>query len=289
MKKTPSLPDFDINSFSTRLAKESDIPDLVSIAKTIWDGGDYLPKVMREWINEPWFIVGEQAGRVIACIKLTLLPVGSLWFEGMRVHGSHQGRGIGKLMNRAAMETAAQIAKRHPGLSFEFSTYFLNHETLHLTAKMGFKQVEGFHTMDKFGTWLMQEPELITAPGMDIFDLYPSYLPVGWRAIRKSEEALAYIRDHARVFATPKARYLIGGHGSGDVTILDPIPGNFKSELPYLQHFFGRKRKYSIIFPRSMANHIPKLEKLGYRFWDDNPESKEEMLVFSMPAETALS
>jgi len=277
--------DLNIDACQVRLARQSDSADLKAIAKTIWGGGDYLPKVMEEWIAEPWFLVCEYQERVIACIKLTLLPCNSLWFEGMRVHADLQGRGIGKLMNRAAMEYAAQIAAERPGLRYEFSTYFLNHETLHLTAKVGFKQVQGFHTLDKFGGRLIQEPQFIENPGMDIFELYPDYLPVGWRAIKKHPDSLEYIRSHARVFATPKARYLIGGHGSGDITFLDPIPAEMRPELPYLQYFFGLKRKYSIIFPRSQAHHITRLQGLGFRCWDDNPDAKPEMLVFSMSAD----
>lgn len=276
--------DFKLDECLIRLARLEDEPDLKAIAKTIWEGGDYLPRVMREWILEPWFIVCEYQGRVIACIKLTMLPDKSLWFEGMRVHGNLQGRGIGKLMNRAAMEYASRLASEHPGLRYEFSTYFLNHETLNLTSKMGFQQVESFHTLDKYGVRHFSEPDMITDPGMDIFDHFPHYLPVGWRTVRKHPDSLAYIRSHATVFATPRARYLIGGHENKDITILDPIPNDFRTELPYLQYFFGPKRKYSIIFPRSQASKIASLKNLGFRDWDDNPDRKPEMLVFSMPA-----
>lgn len=286
MKKQPlDVENFDISLCKTRLAQPRDASDLVAIAKTIWGGEDYLLKVLTAWINEPWFIVCEYQGVVVACIKLTQLPPNTLWFEGMRVLKPLQGKGLGKLMNKAAMELALQISNQQPGMLFEFSTYFMNQETPHLTSKLGFKQVAGFHIMDKYGGRILEEPEPVENPGMDIFDHYPAYLPVGWKAIRKSEEGLEYIRQNARIYASPGMRFLIGGIENTDVTLIDPIPANLQKELPYIQYHIGYKRNFSIIFPQTYPSVIFSLECQKFRVRDHNPENVPEILVFSRSAE----
>lgn len=272
---------FNINDCKVRLAQTKDANDLAIVARTIWSGRDYLPGVLKQWTKEPWFLVCEYNKRVVACIKLTLLPDNSLWFEGLRVLKHLQGYGIGRLMNNAAMEYAIKIAQEQPGIRFEFSTHFLNQETLHLAEKMEFKQVEGFYVMEKYGGKILKMPQEITQPGMDIFDLYPNYLPVGWRAIRKSDEGLEYVSKKAKIFATPRCRYLLGGHQGSDVTILDPIVPNMKEEMPYIQYHVGYKLSLSLIFPRVQASVFSSLESQKFRFGDPNQELLPQMLVFS--------
>lgn len=282
MKKNTEPESFDIKECKTRLAKKGDAKDLVAIAKTIWSGSDYLPQVMTGWIKEPWFIVCEYHKRVIGCIKLTLLPDNSLWFEGMRVIRDMQGKGIGRLLNEAVMKKALEIKAEKPGLHLEFSTYFLNQETLHMAGKMGFKQVDGFYLMEKYGGRILKEPHIITDYGMEIFEQYPKYLPLGWRTIRNSPEGLDYIKKHGTVFATPKARYLQGGHKNNDITILDPLPPNMKAELPYIQHLIGYKLNFSFIMPSTvLPSALFSLESQKFRFGDENPDYTPQLLVFS--------
>lgn len=273
---------FDIEQCLVRLAKPSDNKDLTEIAKTIWDGGDYLPKVAKTWMNEPWFLVCEYQNKVIACIKLTLLPNQSLWFEGMRVHGEYQGLGIGRLMNQAAMKLASEIEPRYPKLKYEFITYRLNKETLHLTTKVGFKEVESFYSLEKHGTLSLKKPKIITKVKLDIFEHYPLYLPVGWRGIHKDPDSLHYIHKHAKLFASPKMRYLLSGHDYRDVTVLGTIPQDIRAEIPYIQFMIGYKKDFSIIFPKSQKEALPRLLDAGFKFMDDNPNQQPDMLVFSM-------
>lgn len=278
MKQTP----FDISKCTVRLAEPRDAKDLVWISKTIWNHGDYLGKVAKQWIDEPWFLVCEYQQRVIACIKLTLLPNESLWFEGMRVHGSYQGMGIGRLMNQAAMKLAYEITPQYQNLKYEFSTYRLNQKTIHITTKIGFKLVEGFYTLEHRGICSLQKPKIITKPSMDIFELYPLYLPAGWRAVHNEQVSLPFICKHAKLFASPSTRYLLSGHDYRDLTVLDVPPEDIKAELPYIQSMVGFKKSFNIILPQSQKHAIPSLQEAGFRFMDANPELTPDLLVFKM-------
>lgn len=279
MTASMKVPPFDIAACVTRLARPEDKPALLKVARTIWDGSDYLAQVLDRWLYEPWFLVCEYRSRVIACLKLTLLPDNVLWFEGLRVHARWQGKGIGKLMNRAGMELAASIAPRHPGLKYEFCTYFLNSESLSLTRRIGFEEVRAFITMDKYGVHSTRAPKVLKRPHPDWFHSYPDFIPLGWRAVHNTPDGIAFVRRNAVFFQTPRATYMLAGYPERYVTFLDLPSREIRDELPYFQYFFGPRKRYGIIMPTGFASAIPHLKRHGFTFWDEEPEGGRNMLI----------
>lgn len=275
--------EFDITKCLVRLAVAEDATDLKDIASTIWDGSDYLPDIMSEWISEPWFLVCEYERRVIACLKMTMLPDKVLWFEGLRVHGDFQNRGLGTLMNHHGMRLAHELSGRIPGLSFEFCTYYKNVESLHLTAKLGFQTVESFHVLDHKGILETREPQLINAPKLDMFANYPRYIPLGWRILHHHPEALDLIRIKGSTFRGAKDSFLLGGIAEKYVLLLDEPNEDFTEELPYLQHFAGAGKEYGIIMSTAFSHRIPMLKEMGYAFGDDDEDAPENMVVLRLP------
>ena len=108
---------FILENCLVRLARPQDRQDLLAISRGIWAGTDYLPKVVDRWLAEDWFFVCEYQGRVIACLKLSLLPDNVLWFEGLRVHRRWQGKGIARFMNTEIFRFASGLKKEDPALS----------------------------------------------------------------------------------------------------------------------------------------------------------------------------
>lgn len=274
--------DFDISKCLVRIAVTADEADLKEIASTIWDGSDYLPDIMGEWIAEPWFLVCEYEGRVIACLKMTMLPDKVLWFEGLRVHGDFQNRGLGTLMNQHAMRLAQQLSNSVPGLAYEFCTYYKNVESLHLTAKLGFETVTAFHVMDHKGGSETRTPELIPSPTLDLFSHYPRYIPLGWRILHHHPEALELIIRKGSTFRGAKARFLLGGIAEKYALLLDEPDEDFAEELPYLQHFAGKDKNFAIILATAFAHRIPMLKELGFDFWDEEEDYPENMVVLRL-------
>lgn len=270
---------FDISECKVRLAVEQDTKDLHAIARSIWGGSDYLPKVLNRWLNEPYFFVCEYRGRVIGCIKLSLFPNHVLWFEGLRVLGRYQGKGIGTLLNREMFKFAHELKSKDPLLSFEFCTYYQNVESLHLTQKLGFKVVKGFYALDKCGIKAQAEPKIISSYNTSIFSLFPDYIPCAWQTFRNSQEAIEFIKDRAVVFETPQARYLLGGLHEKYITILSAPPKDIKAELPYFQFFFAPRKRYGLILPTSLKHHLKRYKAVGFRFWDKEARPVENMLV----------
>lgn len=274
---------FELNECTVRLARQADKAGLIEISKYIWDGHDYLPKILDRWIAEPWFYVCEYRGKIIACLKLSQFPDKVLWFEGLRVHRDFQGKGVAKLMNREIMRLAAELKAKDPQISFEFCTYYKNVESLAITAKLGSRQVEGFFSMEKRGVHRTQEPVFVTDFGLEIFKHYPKYLPLNWHAVRSKESSLDFIRDHARVFRTANAMYLVGTVGELCVTLLDPPTSRIIQDLPTIQYFFGAKKRINVTLSPLFESLLPLMHKHKFYFWDDDREQALNMLVFNLP------
>jgi len=273
---------FDPALCRVRLATEQDTDDLIAIARGIWGGSDYLPRMLAMWLREPYFFVCEYQGKVIACIKLSLFPDHVLWFEGLRVHKAYQGKGVGTLLNREMIRFAAGLKEKDPQLSFEFCTYYQNVESLHVTQKLGFKKVHGFYVIDRHGLKRQSEPKIITDYDMSIFSQYPTYIPCGWQTFHNSPAALSFIKKRAVVFETPQARYLAGGITERCITLLSPPPTDLLSELPYFQYFYAPLKHYGMIVPTHYRRYLPKLKAAGFKFWDKETKPVENMVVLKV-------
>ncbi|HEU4746629.1 MAG TPA: GNAT family N-acetyltransferase [Anaerolineales bacterium] len=93
---------FSAGQVICRPALERDREEIREFCKTIWDGHDYVPDVIDDWLQDPQgiFAVAEYQGHAIACSKITLLAEGQWWLEGFRVDPAYQGLKVGSLIHR---------------------------------------------------------------------------------------------------------------------------------------------------------------------------------------------
>lgn len=80
-----------------RPALARDHADVAEFCKGIWDGGDYVPDMWEEWLNDSkgLLAVAEMDGQVIGCSKITWMSEGQWWLEGFRVDPKYQGLKVG--------------------------------------------------------------------------------------------------------------------------------------------------------------------------------------------------
>jgi GNAT superfamily N-acetyltransferase len=92
---------FSVGQVLCRPAIERDLKDIEEFCKTIWDGHDYVPDVMDDWLRDPdgIFAVAEYERHAIACSKITRLAEGQWWLEGFRVDPKYQGWKVGSLIH----------------------------------------------------------------------------------------------------------------------------------------------------------------------------------------------
>ncbi|GAB4422181.1 MAG: hypothetical protein Kow00106_19340 [Anaerolineae bacterium] len=125
-----------------RSAQPDDRAALEAIAAQIWDGNDYLPRVLDAWLSDPYdgFFVATLRDRVIGVCKITRLDDEEWWLEGLRVDPAFQGHGFGRILHHFAVNHVRQ----HGEGVLRFSTSSENSAVQRLARETGFSRVAVF-------------------------------------------------------------------------------------------------------------------------------------------------
>jgi len=130
-----------------RKIRLDDRPEIQAISDATWDGEDFLARVFDAWTRDPasHFLGIEVRGRIVGCGRLLPLDARRAWLEGLRVHPSAQGRGLGRRMSHHLFRLGGT-------LGFEelyFSTYFENEASIAIAEAAGFRPVALFSFLEK--------------------------------------------------------------------------------------------------------------------------------------------
>jgi len=129
-----------MNVYFRKLVNE-DIPAIKDISKDIWEGDDYIPYVIEEWLQEKdcmnyGTFKDEKKTELIGFGRVKLYNKEIAWLEGGRIKVSYQGQGIGKLQLNYAIEYAKKVGARVA----QYDTGSKNFASISLAKKLGFNQ-----------------------------------------------------------------------------------------------------------------------------------------------------
>ncbi len=136
-----------------RAASEADRAQLEAIAAQTWDGDDYLPRVIDDWLKDPHdgFYVATLRDRVVGVIKLTRFAPGEWWMEGLRVDPAYQGHGFARILHHFVIN---QVRQRGEG-TVRFATAAHNEAVRQLARETGFERVACYLP---YGADILDEP-----------------------------------------------------------------------------------------------------------------------------------
>ncbi len=142
-----------------RPAQPSDRAALEAIAAQIWEGNDYLPRVLDAWLNDPYdgFFVATLRDRVIGVSKVTRLEEEEWWLEGLRVDPAFQGYGFGRILHHFAVNHVRQ----HGRGVVRFATSSENSAVQRLARETGFSRVAVYVPL---GADVLDEPVAHLSP-----------------------------------------------------------------------------------------------------------------------------
>ena len=125
-----------------RTARLADRERILAISSQIWEGEDYVPRVIDEWMRmrDSEVAVAELNGAVIAFAHTVNLAPGYVWIEGIRTEPAAQGHGAGKALTEYFIEKAGREGAARIGLS----TYIDNLASIHIVEACGFKRQASF-------------------------------------------------------------------------------------------------------------------------------------------------
>ncbi len=125
-----------------RPAAAADKPRILAIAAQVWEGEDYVPDVVDEWLAPGTAeLIAACAGDELVGFARYDRPFRDYaWFEGLRIDPAWQGRGIAVALMRTMLERARQEGMRRVGAS----TYLDNLASQHIMEAQGFARVASF-------------------------------------------------------------------------------------------------------------------------------------------------
>jgi ribosomal protein S18 acetylase RimI-like enzyme len=123
-----------------RKAQKKDKEQIIAIASHTWEGWDYVPYLLDEWLTEGGLFVAEENSNIVGITKTTTLSEDELWLEGIRVKPELRGKGIGKKLAFYQLEEALKAKPR----VIRLSTVETNKESISIIEKMGFHKAIEF-------------------------------------------------------------------------------------------------------------------------------------------------
>lgn len=117
-----------------------DKKDILEVSRRTWDGHDYLPYVIDEWLSDPdSHVYGVEVDtRLVALANLRFADDGRTgWMEGLRVHPDFRGKGYAHALTRELLERAKGLGV----LRLRYTTSTENEASLKLAQRYGFARV----------------------------------------------------------------------------------------------------------------------------------------------------
>ena len=169
-----------------RAALPLDTPQVLELARHIWNGHDYIPFVWQAWLAdaEGFLAVAEYGNRIAGLGKLTRLAEDEWWLEGLRVHPDFEGRGFATHIHRYLMERWRSLGKGVVRLATA-SKRFAVHR---ICEKLGFQKVGEFGAYERQAQAEGAAPDFHLVAGEEIdeafaFAAQSPLLPLGYHLI----------------------------------------------------------------------------------------------------------
>jgi ribosomal protein S18 acetylase RimI-like enzyme len=183
-----------------RRAVAEDRPAILAISATIWDGRDYLPRVLDKWLEDQqgYLTVALLDDQLVGISRLALPAVGHGWLEGARVHPDCQGQGVGKAMTRHLVEEARKLGLR----SLRYTTSTDNWGSRKLAQTLGFQERGIWRRYTATPGPIAFSPSQYTG---EIPTPKNGMIPFSWKLVPWQEELAVQWRKEQAVWGTAQA------------------------------------------------------------------------------------
>ena len=167
-----------------REATLKDREGILKIASATWEGWDYVPLFLEDWISEGGLFVAEVGGEIVGITKTTELSPAELWLEAIRVAEEHRKKGLGREIAVKQLELAIASNPR----SIRLSTADINTASLKIIHHLGFEEYAIFDYFE-------QSEPLAGLAGVEFeeneFLADAEVAEKAWALVRSSEEFAA--------------------------------------------------------------------------------------------------
>ena len=279
-----------MSSIVVRPARPEDKPRIVEISGQIWEGNDYVPSVLEEWMQAP--------GSLLAVATWDDLVIGfghgewitpeTYWLEGLRTDPAWWNHGAGKAIFRFFLEWA----QGQKALQIRLSTYVENFASIHLIESHGFQRAARFIYLESEKPYprddSTEKPSLAALEEAAAFiqdssfqDQARGFFPHGWkfslfaqnpRTILAAEKYLLAVRRNHRLAALLAASY---PHGQSNQMSVDFLEGTSEEAiflLSYLIRLEAAVQYWETMVPCSGEQPLATIDafqQVGFQCWHE--------------------
>ena len=267
-----------------------DIPAIKEISKDIWNGEDYIPQVIENWLedkncmNYGSFLDGKRE-EMVGFGRVKLFNKEIAWLEGGRVKAGNQKKGIGKRMIQYALDYALSVRVKRA----QYATSSKNIGSNALAKYFGFREKKQMNVLDaKRGDILQFDPPLLTVKKLTAREAKDHYrhfdigegdeISKGWsyKPLKYiyDEDGEWYISNFRAILQKIKIKSNLIEESLEDEEVWLIVYGEpevaCKLVLHILQEEFtsGKRKNFSVFCTPETANLI---EKIGFSYNEGEP------------------
>lgn len=188
-----------------RRAKPADREQMLAISAQIWEGNDYLPQVLDQWMADAngELSVALLDEKIVGFSKITELVPGHGWLQGARVDPAIQGKGIGRALTKYHIELAEKSGMSH----LRMVTDDDNTAARRLAEQLGFRLIGQYYRL-RAKPLAAKEAESVPIP--PLFQGTPpapanGQISLGWTFYPWQEEIIEKLRREAKLYGNSQA------------------------------------------------------------------------------------
>ena len=276
-----------------RKLKNSDIPQINEISQEIWEGEDYVPSVISNWLEQRDCLnyggfEDIEKSILIGFGRVKYYPNGVAWLEGGRVRPSYQQKGIGRSLIHYALTESQKAGSKIA----QYDTSSNNQGSIALAKYFGFKRKKEMQILVIEPSELRLELKSVSDIKIERIDalkaklLYSTMdigpgneICIGWSFIPLdflSDKEFTWLKHHNSILHTPNSIVdTIYEKPTEDelwmITYGEPIDN--KKLIEYLLSSTIQTCQYKVIVAFCQLETANLLHQLGFRYEHENPSS----------------
>ena len=267
-----------------------DIPAIREICKDMWEGHDYVPHVIEEWLDDKdsfnyGAFIDKTKKELVAFNRVKLYNKKLTWFEGGRVKISYQKQGIGRELAKYGIDYADKLNIKVA----QYATSSKNLGSISVAKHFGFKNKKSMNVLDaerkdiKIKGNLSLSVEKISAK--EAIKRYKDFdtnlgeeICMGWTFIPlkyiSDEDGEWYLYNSNAILQKVKFKREQIKEGPREYEIWLIVYGKPKIAIKLIQSILKEelKSKDSKFFEIFCHSHIAKkVEKMGFSYYEGEP------------------
>ena len=267
-----------------------DIPTIEGISKDIWEGEDYIPQVIENWLQDKdcmnyGTFIDEERKKMVGFGRVKLFDKEIAWLEGGRVKTEYQKQGIGRETLKYAIDYAFSVKAKVA----QYDTSSKNVGSVSLAKHFGFKRKKSMNVLSakrkdikSFKTPSLEVRKIAALQAKELYSNFNiglgSEINMGWNYKHlkyiSDEDGEWYITNSEAILQKVKLKSLSVQEGPDEKEVWLIVYGRPKIVIELIKYFLQKEfrdkenKTYVVFCSPDIAELV---EDLGFSYNEGEP------------------